>query len=337
MLDAAVQLNWTVFDGLAMFAAKGRAAATEELGRAVLRQRVEATAFEVLDMYYRLVQFRKAIAVQREGLRISQERSRIAVTGERHGSMSGLDVVQAQLDVAADSAAVLDLQVQEAVTVSRLNALLGRDPSTPVLVVAEVPDADSLGLRQVQEAARQANSTVQQARLERVAADHQVRELRGALLPQIDVYANYGYTASTSAVGFLQSNRSIGPDHGARLRIPLFRGLQARRAVQVAKLDREQAGLEEEQARLTLEEGILNAWATYSAAMRRVALETLNLTGARKQGEVALEGYRIGTLSGIELREVQLGLVHAERRLLVARYEAKLAELRLKWLAGALV
>lgn len=337
VLDAAVQLNWTVFDGLAMFAAKGRAEVMEELGRTQLRQRVEATAFDVLDTYYRLVQLRKAIAVQREGVRISQERLRITGTGERHGSMSGLDLVQAQLDLAADSAAVLDLQEQEAVTASRLNTLLGRDPATPFEVATEVPDADTLDLAHVQQAARQANSTLRQARQERIATDHRTRELRGALLPQVDVFANYGYTSSRSAVGFLQSNRALGPDYGARVSIPLFRGLQARSAVEVAKLGREQAAIAEAQAELGLEESVLNAWVGYTTAMQRVALEELNLRGARLQVEVALEGYRIGSLAGIELREVQLGLVNAERRSLVARYEAKLAELRLRWLAGELV
>ena len=74
VLDAAVQLNWTVFDGLAMFAAKDRLEALELIGQTQLRQRIEATTYDVLAAYYQLVQLRKAIAVQREGVRISRER-----------------------------------------------------------------------------------------------------------------------------------------------------------------------------------------------------------------------------------------------------------------------
>ena len=337
VLDAAVQLNWTVFDGLAMFAAKDRLEALELIGQTQLRRQIEATTYEVLAAYYQLVQLRKAIDVQQEGVRISRERLRITETGERIGTASGLNLVQARLDLSTDSALVLDLQVQEAMTASRLNALMGRDPSTPVQVAAEVPATEPLDLTRIQQAARQANSTVQQARQQQIAADLSVKQLRGTLLPQVDIFANYGYTKSTSAVGILQSNQALGPDYGARVSIPLFRGFQMRSAVEVAKLSREQASLTTQQIELSLEESIINAWTSYTNANQRVALEEQNLTGARTQSDVALESYRIGSLSAVELRDVQLGLVAAEQRLLVARYEAKLAELQLKWLAGRLV
>ena len=42
-------------------------------------------------------------------------------------------------------------------------------------------------------------------------------------------------------------------------------------------------------------------------------------------------------LTAVELRDVQVGYLEAEQRLLVARYEAKLSELQLKWLAGQLL
>jgi len=337
VLDAAVQLNWTVFDGLAMFAAKERLEALEQIGQTQLRQQIEATTYDVLSTYYQLVQLRKAIDVQREGLRITRERVAIAEAGKRIGTASGLVVVQAQLDLSTDSAAVLDLIVQDAVSSARLNTLLGRDPSTPVAVAPEVPAAAPMDLVQLQQAARQTNSTVQQARQQQIAADLSVKELRGALLPRIDIFGNYGYTRSTSAVGILQSNQSLGPDYGARISIPLFRGLQANRALEVAKLSREQAAIATQQVELNLEESILNAWTSFTTAQQRVALEDGNLAGARTQVDVALESYRLGAITSVELRDVQLGLIAAEQRMLIARYEAKIGELQLKWLASTLL
>lgn len=336
VLDAAVQLNWTVFDGFTMFATKDRLEALELIGQTRLRQEIEATTYEVLGTYYQLVQLRKAVGVQREGVRISRERLSIAETGRSIGTASGLHVVQAQLDLSTDSAAVLDLLEQEAVAATRLNALLGRDPSTSVIVATDVPSAAEMDLAQVQGAARQANSALQQARQQQITADLSVKELRGALLPRVDIFGNYGYTRSTSAVGFLQSNRSYGPDYGARVSIPLFRGLQANKALEVAKLSREQAAISAQQAELDLEESILNTWTNFRTAAQRVALEEANLGGARTQVDVALESYRLGAITSVELRDVQLGLIAAEQRLLVARYEVKLAELQLKWLAGQL-
>jgi outer membrane protein TolC len=336
VLDAGVLFNWTVFDGLTMFATKDRLETLELIGQTQLQQQVEATLYDVLSNYYRLVQLRRAIAVEREGLRISRERLTIAEAGQRIGTASGLVVVQAQLDLATDSSSVLDLQLNESLTLARLNALLSRDPATAVEVLGDVPDTETLDLAQLQEAARQANSTLQEARQYQIAADLNVKELRGALLPQLDVFANYGYTRSESAVGFLQSNQSLGPAYGAQLSIPLFNGSRNNQAVQVAKLRREQASLSTQQTQLDLEEQVLNAWATYTTGRQRVALEQVNVDGARTQAGVALESYRLGAITAVELRDVQLGLIAASERLILARYEALMAQLQLKWLAGQL-
>lgn len=337
VLDGALALNWTVFDGLTMFAVKDRLEALELIGKNDLRQQMESTVYDVLTSYYLAAQVKKAVEVQQEGLRTSRERLKIVESGQRIGSNSGLQVVQAQLDLSADSAALLDLKQQQAIAATRLNTLLGRAADTAVEVDSTIPAMEQLDLDAIQRDARAGNTALQQARQQQLLADVSVKELRGALFPRVDVYGNYGYTRSTSDVGFLQSNRAVGPDYGVRVSVPLFRGLQANRAVEVAKITREQAAIGTEQAQLQLEQQVLDGWTNYTTARQRVALEESNLTGIRKQVDVALESYRLGMLTAVELRDVQQGMIDAGNRLLLAQYEAKAAELQLKWLAGKLV
>lgn len=337
VLDGGLALNWTVFDGLAMFAAKDRLGTLEQIGRTELRQRMESTVYDVLTGYYLVVQLNSAVAVQREGLRTSRERLTIAETGQRIGSSSGLQVVQAQLDLSADSAALLDLEQQRTIAFNRLNTLMGRTADTPLTVDAAIPPAETLDLTSIQKDARDGNSVLQQARQQQLLTDVSVKELRGTLFPRIDLFGNYGYTKSTSAVGFLKSNQALGPDYGIRMSLPLFRGLQANRAVEVAKITREQAAIGTEQAQLQLDQQVLDAWTAYITANQRVELEEANLAGIRTQVDVGLESYRLGMLTAVELRDVQQGLIGAENRLLLAQYEAKAAELQLKWLAGRLI
>lgn len=337
VLDGALALNWTVFDGLTMFAVKDRLEALELIGKNDLRQQMESTVYDVLTSYYLAAQVKKAVEVQQEGLRTSRERLKIVESGQRIGSNSGLQVVQAQLDLSTDSAALLDLKQQQAIATTRLNTLLGRAADTPVELDSTIPATEQIDLDAIQRDARAGNTALQQARQQQLLADVSVKELRGALFPRVDVYGNYGYTRSTSDVGFLQSNRAVGPDYGVRVSVPLFRGLQANRAVEVAKITREQAAIGTEQAQLQLEQQVLDGWTNYTTARQRVALEESNLTGIRKQVDVALESYRLGMLTAVELRDVQQGMIDAENRLLLAQYEAKAAELQLKWLAGKLV
>ena len=337
VLDGALALNWTVFDGLTMFATKDRLEALEAIGHTELRQQMESTVYNVLTSYFTAVQLQKGVAVQREGLRTSRERLVISEAGERIGSASGLALVQARLDLSADSSVLLDLMQQQELSITRLNTLLGQAPDTPIDVQKEIPQASSLDLTEIQKNARAGNTSLQQARYEQLLADASVRELKGVLFPRVDVFGNYGYTRSTSAVGFLQSNTAIGPDYGVRVSVPLFRGMQANKAVEVAKLTGEQASISTAQTQLMLERQVLDAWTSYSTAQKRMDLETANLAGIRTQVDVALESYRLGSLTSVELRDVQQGLIAAENRMLLAQYEAKRAELELNWLAGSLL
>jgi outer membrane protein len=337
VLSSAIQLNWTVFDGFTMFAMRDRLAALETIERTALRQQLESTVYEVLAGYYRTVQLRKAIEVQQEGLRTSQERITIVKTGEQIGSFSGLQVVQARLDLSADSSALLDLLEQEANAQSQLNVLLGRDPGIRFSTEERIPTTEELDLASLQQDARSANSTLQAARQQQVAADLSVKQLRGALFPRVDIYGNYAYRRSQSDVGFLQTNRAVGPDYGVRFSVPLYRGGQVGRAMEVAKLSSEQAAISSEETQLIVEQQLLDAWTSFTTSLKRIALEEGNLQGAQTQLNVALESFRLGVITAVELRDVQQSLIDAENRLLLAQYEAKLAELQLKWLAGRLV
>ncbi|MFO7369122.1 MAG: TolC family protein, partial [Bacteroidales bacterium] len=49
------------------------------------------------------------------------------------------------------------------------------------------------------------------------------------------------------------------------------------------------------------------------------------------------ERYKLGSLSGLELREVQQSLLEAEERLLSIQYQTKLAEISLLQISGRIM
>ncbi|MEO7082356.1 MAG: TolC family protein, partial [Flavobacteriales bacterium] len=269
LINGDVELNWTLFDGLSMFAAKDRLDVLERLGETQLRQELEVTIYDVLTTYYQLVQLEKAVLVQREGMQTSRERMTITETGERIGSSSGLELVQARLDLSADSAQMLDLLQQTAITRNSLNTLLARDPGTTFAVDTVIPATGAMDLAALRQAALSTNTSLQQAREQRMVSDLSVKELRGTLLPQVEGFANYGYSKQTSEVGFLKSSYRLGPQYGLMLSIPLFRG-GAIKAVKQAQLAGEQADLSVQQTQLELERDLLNTWSQYENAKQRV-------------------------------------------------------------------
>ena len=65
-----------------------------------------------------------------------------------------------------------------------------------------------------------------------------------------------------------------------------------------------------------------------------LALEKVSLENARLNHEIAMDRYKLGDLSGIQLREAQNNLLQAEERLITAEYSAKLYEISLMQISG---
>ena len=82
-----------------------------------------------------------------------------------------------------------------------------------------------------------------------------------------------------------------------------------------------------------------HAWAGWIpvSRSRRWSLEKENLVAAQENYRIAIDRYKLGELSGIELREAQNSLLEAEERLSVAEYSTKICEISLLQLSGQIL
>lgn len=119
--NASVQLTWTLFDGLQMFALRDRFATLQQQTDMALRQSVENTIAQVMTGYFTVVEQSVLLTAQRTALGLSRERLTIAVAKANLGSSSELDAQNARVDYNADSAAYLR---QEAILLNAKTAFL---------------------------------------------------------------------------------------------------------------------------------------------------------------------------------------------------------------------
>lgn len=82
---------------------------------------------------------------------------------------------------------------------------------------------------------------------------------------------------------------------------------------------------------------LLRIYHAYGNNLRLIRLEEQNMLTAAENLEIALERYKLGSLSGIELREVQKSLLDAKESLLSIQYQTKLAEVSLQLIAGQIM
>jgi outer membrane protein TolC len=148
-------------------------------------------------------------------------------------------------------------------------------------------------------------------------------------------YRGYG-TGTISEYGELaiSNQHSHAMNYGLTLGMDIFDGSNRRREKSNALLAIENKTYQLQEVDQEIRADLLTIYFAYENNLRLLQMEVQNLAVARENLEIAMERYRLGALSGLELREVQKSLLDAEERLISVKYQTKLAEISLLQISG---
>ncbi|HDR51361.1 MAG TPA: hypothetical protein ENN90_07035 [Mariniphaga anaerophila] len=151
-------------------------------------------------------------------------------------------------------------------------------------------------------------------------------------------YRGYGSgTISDYGELALSNQQSRTLNYGLTLGMDIFNGFNRRREKTNALIEVENRMYRLQEIEQEIKADLLTVFYAYENNLKLVQMEEQNLDVARENLEIALERYRLGALSGLELREVQKSLLDAEERLISIKFQTKLAEISLLQIAGRIM
>jgi outer membrane protein TolC len=153
---------------------------------------------------------------------------------------------------------------------------------------------------------------------------------------RINGIAQFNALRSDNGSGFQRSNTQAGLTIGGSLVYPLYSGGNFKRQVQVAQLQAQQAGIQVDAQRLSIESSLDNQLAFFKTQQQVLLLEEENVTNARENLNVSTERFRLGQTNALETQTAQNTLEQALFRRNLALYNLKITELQLRLLAGEL-
>ncbi|PWN07733.1 TolC family protein [Rhodohalobacter mucosus] len=332
--SAGINLNWTLFDGLRMFAAYDRLETLRDISDETLRLDVENLITDVAMTYFNIIRITEQIRVLENNIEVSLERIQIEETKVEIGSGSEYDLLQAQTDLNADRAALI--REENTLTEAKIlmNRLLSRDPESDFEVSGDVRVNRLLSREELYNKLMSDNAELSVARMQQEVSRLELKEIRGERYPQILLSSGYTYSRNENDGGFFRLNETTGFSVGLTARINLFNGFDTNRRVQNAQINNKNAELALESQKLALESDFLARYRAYQNSIELVDLEEQNLNNAGETLSIAIERFRLGTISSLEFREAQRTFVAAESRLANAKYDAKVAEAELLRLSG---
>jgi len=335
-LDAGVYLNWTVFDGFSVKANYARLKELQQSGELNSRLTIENFVSDLTVEYFNFVQQNIRLNNLKSAMKLSKERLRIVEARYKIGSLSRLDLQQAKVDFNADSSKLI--RQQEVLFTSRIkiNQLMALDNIEKMLVPVDstIRFNSLLSKEIIFDKMMKMNSFILLAEKEKNLIVLDLKSIQSKNYPYLKVNAGYGFSQNNYEVATYKQQNNLGLNYGITLGYNLFDGFNRLRQQKNAKIQVENKELAYEELKLSLKSDFSNIWMAYKNNLELTILEEENLSNAKENYEIAIDRYKLGDLSGIELREAQNSLLEAEERLVQAQYNTKLCEISLMQISG---
>ncbi len=335
-LNAGVEMSWTIFNGMKMFATKTKLAEFETMGDLKVRMQMEQVLARVSKAYYDAVLSKAQVKSAEKFLAISKKRIDVAKAKVETGKSAKSEWLKAQVYYNADFANYRRLLTQYENSKLGLNQLMTQDLNYRFEVTDSIEPKESMQLDALKKAGLENNNGLQMAKRNLEINHLLIKEINAERLPSLQLRSGYNYNTSNSEAGFLQSARNNGYHYGAGLSWNLFNGNDVNRRTSLAKIGEKTGEYIYKDSLLRFELNLQQAFNMYQTNLELWHFEESNLEIAKQNYEIAQDQYGQGIISMNDLREAEVIYLQNVDRLLVAKYNAKVSELELLRLSGSL-
>ncbi|MFT6319766.1 MAG: outer membrane protein TolC [Granulosicoccus sp.] len=334
--NATVQANYTIFD-------KGRDLTLEQLKESLslsnlqLKQTIEQNLLQVYNGYFQVAQLSENVNALLEAISISRERLRRAQYQLDFGQGSGLDVLNAQVDIQRDSVNLLNTKMNLENAKRNLNVSMGRNTNEDFQVEIDTAIDKSLNLESLIEQSKNENIGLQVNRKNLAVNEMNLQIIDAEKRPTISAGASYAFSYSDNPTGaFIDKSNSRGLAANVGVNWTIYDGSRGIR-MQNAVINLTNQKLQIDQLQQQLEGDIMNAWANYQNALFVLQVEENAVETNRENFDRTEEQVKIGRLTSIEFRQAQLNLLNAQTSINNAKFDTKLREIQLLQLVGRLI
>lgn len=335
-LTYGIGLDWTIFDGMKMFARREQLKVLQRQGEAELKLAIITKISDVYATYFDLVQQQQQIKALDTAIVISNQRLTTAQNRYSIGKAAKLEVLNAQVDLNTDvSSRLKQLDLYQNAKI-RLNEILAREIATDFIVEDKMAIDESLNFADLKTLAEKQNPQLQAQILEKNNVELQLKQVKAGRYPTVKLNSGYNFTHTEASLGFLTQSSSRGLVYGINASVPIFSGFNQNRNEKVAKLQVDNADFVINQQKIALQSQLAMAFQSFQTNLELSKVEKKNTEIAKQNLDITQAKFKIGTITPIEYRTAQLNYVQALVRYSNAQFQTKLYEISLKELSGTL-
>jgi outer membrane protein TolC len=334
--SAAINMGMTIFRGFQVQNTYQKLGEQSDLQSLNTQMSVENLVAQIASEYNYYIQ--QLILYENMAYAVSLSRERVRIDEERYllGSASKVELLQSMVYLNSDSSRYARQQEVLRTTQIKLNELMAADDLGRNIVPPDtfITINEELNYDELLELTLQYNTSLQLAVKNQVISELDYKIIESRAYPYLTMTTGYGYNYNAYNASSINNQHTRGANYAVNMGFDIFDGFNRRRERSNARIEIENKQIRYNEVEQKIKAELLSIFYAYENNIRLLRLEEQNLEVARENLEIALERYKLGSLSGIELREVQKSLLDAEERLVSVKYLTKLAEISLLHISG---
>lgn len=333
---AGAFLDWTIFDGFKMFATDKKLDLLEQMAQQNYRAEIEVKVYQAALLFYTFLLHQEMEQIYQEAIELSLMRMDYIQKRIDNGAASKLELLQVQLDLSADSAVLMANQNEIELIKAEMNQLLARDASGELVINGELPrSTDAINQEEIRDKAKANNIQLLLAKSNLAILAQERKEVNSRFYPTVGLYGGYNFNQAENEVGFLLRNRTYGPSFGIVVRWDIIDQLSRYQDLKNVKIRSENAEFMKKQEELIIDRELTQAFSNLKWAKQNMDFELRNQVKFDEIVSITEKALRAGSLTPLELREIQFSAVEARGRLLQAQLDYVTAKLNIMLTTGS--
>jgi len=337
--SANVNLDMTLFKGFQVQTTYQKLNELKKSGELNTQMSMEDVVSRIIAEYYLHVQqlnlsknLEYAVSLSRERVRIDEQRYLL-------GSSSKLELLQSTVYLNADSSRYANQTENVLASKVRLKKLMALENLDENIILRDstIQIDTSLVYNALLDLTLKQNTGLLLASKDQVISELDYKIIASRAYPYLNLSSGYTYSFNRYEVGSFKNQQVNGLNYGLTLGMDIYDGSERRREKLNAKIAIETQKYQFQEIEQEVKANLITFYYAYQNNLKLTKLEEHNLEVARENLGIALERYKLGDLSGLDLREVQKSLLDAEERLITVQYQTKLAEISLLLISGQIM
>jgi len=337
--SANVNLDMTLFKGFQVQTTYQKLNELKKSGELNTQMSMEDVVSRIIAEYYLHVQqlnlsknLEYAVSLSRERVRIDEQRYLL-------GSSSKLELLQSTVYLNADSSRYANQTENVLASKVRLKKLMALENLDENIILRDstIHIDTSLVYNALLDLTLKQNTGLLLASKDQVISELDYKIIASRAYPYLNLSSGYTYSFNRYEVGSFKNQQVNGLNYGLTLGMDIYDGSERRREKLNAKIAIETQKYQFQEIEQEVKANLITFYYAYQNNLKLTKLEEHNLEVARENLGIALERYKLGDLSGLDLREVQKSLLDAEERLITVQYQTKLAEISLLLIPGQIM